>query len=1020
MAWRRDKTDRSLNELIIIFFLTVCPLFGDSLDVAQTNHSLLIRGDQNNPPYEFLENDEPQGFNVDLMNAVAEIMNLDAHIELGRWTEVRAELEAGQIDALCSMYFSPQRDRTVDFSAPYIIITADIFIRKNSTIRSIKDLRDKEVIVQQGHLMHDFLINEKITDHIVAVDDTPTALKLLASGKHDCALLTKMQGLYFTEKLELSNIMAAGAKLNPIKCCFAVTEGNDILRNKLNEGLSIIKTNGRYKQIHDKWFGIYEEILFWQNVRYLIFALALVGLILIVIIIWNWSLRNQVKNQTQELRQIIDLVPHMIFAKDWQGRFLLVNKAMADSYGMTAEQLTGRKQMAVHPSHDEVVRFLIDDHDVMKNGQAKFISEESYLDAHGKRRFLQAAKIPFITSRAKKQAILGIAIDITELKEKEQAHHHSEEKFSTSFMASPDLIVISTFNDGTILDVNENYLLRMGYKRDEVIGRSAKELKVWVNLKDRYRFVRLMREKRKVINLEAPFRTKNGEIIIGEISAHPIEIEGNPCIISITRDITQQKAIEKQIVRLNRDLEKRVAKRTAQLTKINEELQREINERKRTELERDYLAAILEHTKDLALIKDIDLNIIAANRAYLRAAGKNSLNEVIGKTEADIFNDGENAHQKSLAERDDLKAQKLRVNEAIVREDKLIFPNGDARFLLTRKFPVFNRRGKVIATASTSSDITDIKQAEIELKHLNADLERRVDERTKSLLEEVSIRIQAEEAVRKLNEELEQRVASRTAELQAANKSLEEALKKLQEDEEAGREIQRQLLPEPEKTFFEYEFSSHLIPSMYLSGDFTDYFSIDDNYSAFYMADVSGHGTSSAFITVLLKSFVNQFQKKYIYENDRTILDTSQMLTLLNNELLEKNLDKYLTMFYGIIDRQNSRLTYSNGGQFPFPIFLDGGQTIYLKEGNLPIGLFESSQYESFEVKLPTEFCLLIISDGILEILQLDSIKAKEKYLLTLLKGKETCIEDVIENLHLQNRTSLPDDITITMVKRKR
>ncbi|NIV97684.1 SpoIIE family protein phosphatase, partial [Candidatus Saccharibacteria bacterium] len=84
-------------------------------------------------------------------------------------------------------------------------------------------------------------------------------------------------------------------------------------------------------------------------------------------------------------------------------------------------------------------------------------------------------------------------------------------------------------------------------------------------------------------------------------------------------------------------------------------------------------------------------------------------------------------------------------------------------------------------------------------------------------------------------------------------------LLRLREDEEAGRRLQFQLLPRDNQSFGDYQFSRKLWTSLYLSGDFVDYFYIDEDHLGFYIADVSGHGVPSAFVTVLLKSYMNRY-----------------------------------------------------------------------------------------------------------------------------------------------------------------
>ena len=91
--------------------------------------------------------------------------------------------------------------------------------------------------------------------------------------------------------------------------------------------------------------------------------------------------------------------------------------------------------------------------------------------------------------------------------------------------------------------------------------------------------------------------------------------------------------------------------------------------------------------------------------------------------------------------------------------------------------------------------------------------------------------------------------------LETLNRELRQTLKYLEQDEKAGRRIQFQLLPEDNRTFGGYTFRRRLYPSTYLSGDFVDYFPIDDRHVGFYMADVSGHGAASAFVNSRVWAF---------------------------------------------------------------------------------------------------------------------------------------------------------------------
>jgi PAS domain S-box-containing protein len=123
---------------------------------------------------------------------------------------------------------------------------------------------------------------------------------------------------------------------------------------------------------------------------------------------------DALKESEARLRQIVDLVPHMIFVKDWNGRFLLANKTVAEAYGTTVEKLTGTRHSEHHANQDELKRMLSDDQEVIAEGVPKFIPEETFVDALGKRRLLQTIKIPFPVSGMDQMAVLGVALDITE------------------------------------------------------------------------------------------------------------------------------------------------------------------------------------------------------------------------------------------------------------------------------------------------------------------------------------------------------------------------------------------------------------------------------------------------------------------------------------------------------------------------------------------------------------------------------------------------------------------------------
>ena len=254
--------------------------------------------------------------------------------------------------------------------------------------------------------------------------------------------------------------------------------------------------------------------------------------------------------------------------------------------------------------------------------------------------------------------------------------------------------------------------------------------------------------------------------------------------------------------------------------------------------------------------------------------------------------------------------------------------------------------------------------------------------------------------------------------LETLNQELTQTLKQLQEDEEAGRSIQLQLLPEDNTSFGSYTFRRCLYPSMYLSGDFVDYFPVDDRHVGFYMADVSGHGAASAFVTVMLYTLIIQYRDALWQSGDDTILHPQQTLQRLNRDLCRQNLDKHLTLFYGLIDLEQHTMLYSNGGQFPYPLQYDGREVRTLECRGRPIGLFEDAEFKVWQCDLPRDCVLVLVSDGILELMPEDTMLKRYSTLLSGMQGTVPDLDEMTVGLDVLADKHLPDDIAFLVINR--
>lgn len=316
---------------------------------------IVIGGDHNYPPYEYLdENGRPSGYNVDLTRAIARELGLDVEIRLGPWEQVRDALARGEIDALQGMFYSSERDLAFDFTAPHTVNHCVAVVRtgEGEPPTTIADLTGRRIVVQQGDIMHDFVLKNGLADQITVVDAQEDALFELVRGDHDCALVSRLTALYWIEKQDWKNLTVGRQPLLSPGYCYVVPHGHKALLAQLSEGLKAIEATGEYRRIYERWMGVYEDA--HSGVRMMLGYVALVAVALLVLLLafslWSWSLRKEVARKTAELREsenryrlLADNTLDVIWVMDLDLRFTYVNPAITLLTGHSPEEWIGSR-----------------------------------------------------------------------------------------------------------------------------------------------------------------------------------------------------------------------------------------------------------------------------------------------------------------------------------------------------------------------------------------------------------------------------------------------------------------------------------------------------------------------------------------------------------------------------------------------------------------------------------------------------------------------------------------------------
>jgi PAS domain S-box-containing protein/putative nucleotidyltransferase with HDIG domain len=628
-----------------------------------------VGGDEAYPPFSFLENGEASGFDNDLMRAVAEVMGVQLEFHLTSWSEAKQNLLDGKVDVIGGMAYSSDRTELYDFSTPHTELYFDLFTRRNSKIKDINDIDGKQIIIQSGGVMEDYLKNINFDGKIIRVATPLEALQLLASGKYDGALLNKMQGYYIINQYHLKNLRSTGEYIDQRAYAFAVAKGNTELLRELNQALATVNATGVYDQLNRKWFSTYKQESFIDQARYYIYAG--IGLIFLTIIAlaWLWAMRRTVSRRTRELKaseekyrlliqnaaegvivitdgKIVYINPlgyiilgipqkdgyeqyqlaDLVFEEDIvlaRHRYAEAVKKHDNSAVVRLRIRRGQKEVrwvkasivsmewADNPSAvcfftditdeyhaDEKIRaseeryrllftkspvglFYFDnqlritgtnevmsrimrsnrgqldgldlnqikDNRILPALRAVLEHEEGYYegpfspigDLAKTDIYIKLHSIPLFNENYEYKGGIAQIEDITDQVKNEHTIQDLEARFTKAFYTTPDAININRLSDGVYLDCNRRFIEMTGYAREEIIGVSSLALNIWADPKDRQHLVKGLQDTGEVTNLEANFRMRDGRILTGLMSASIIELEGEKCILSVTRDISEIK-----------------------------------------------------------------------------------------------------------------------------------------------------------------------------------------------------------------------------------------------------------------------------------------------------------------------------------------------------------------------------------------------------------------------------------------------------------------------------------------------
>ncbi|BDU77582.1 hypothetical protein METESE_25400 [Mesoterricola sediminis] len=278
----------------------------------------------------------------------------------------------------------------------------------------------------------------------------------------------------------------------------------------------------------------------------------------------------------------------------------------------------------------------------------------------GTTRWLQLNAVP-VGNGGGSVAAAATLTDITEARETRQALEASQRHFARVFQLTPDAINITRLADGVYVDVNEGFTRTLGWTREEVLGRSSldPERTIWAHAEDRARLVAALEATGVCLGLEADFLHKDGGVIQGQMSARVVELEGTPCVLSLTRDVTAEAEAGRERRRLEAEVNH--LQRLEAIGRLVSGLSHDMNNVLGAILS---LGSVLQEKyggdADLRRMADLIVQASVRGRNLVRSLRDFSRRELVGEADVDL-NDLVRA-EAELLERTTLKQVEVRLD----------------------------------------------------------------------------------------------------------------------------------------------------------------------------------------------------------------------------------------------------------------------------------------------------------------------------------------------------------------------
>ncbi|MDO5571876.1 MAG: transporter substrate-binding domain-containing protein [Bacteroidales bacterium] len=288
------------NTLISILFIVFLSTFISKGNSISVEAPLIIKADKAFPPYEYLnEKNEPEGFNIDLINNVMMRINRPYIIESDDWGKVLDSFYKRDANILSGLIYSNERSENILFSNTHSVLCYQVICRNEDAFKYniLEDLNNKKIFISDGEIISEILKELSCDKNVIKIENMEEGIKKLSSGMADIAIASEDVAKYIIEENNLDNLSIIDVGIPTMEYCIAVNQDRGLLL-QINRALVEMKKDGTFNDIYDKWFPS-KKILKRKIILYT--GIAVVVLVLLTFYGIGLYLNKKIKKITNEI-----------------------------------------------------------------------------------------------------------------------------------------------------------------------------------------------------------------------------------------------------------------------------------------------------------------------------------------------------------------------------------------------------------------------------------------------------------------------------------------------------------------------------------------------------------------------------------------------------------------------------------------------------------------------------------------------------------------------------------------------